>query len=76
MLTRCGSFNLIIFNGLDIWKRSGQFTCNTYNGASVVDYVIFSQRLIEKIDKVKFGEHNWDLKLEHNPIHINLSWVE
>ena len=70
LLTLCGAFNLIICNGLDKWKRSGKFTCNTYNGASVVDYVICSQSLIEKIDKVKIGEHNWDLKLDHNPIYM------
>jgi len=45
--TLCGAFNLIICNGLDKWKGSGNFTCNTYNGESVVDYVIFSQSLIE-----------------------------
>ena len=47
-LTLCGAFNLIIFNGLSRWKRFGKFTCNTYNGASVVDYMICSQNLIKK----------------------------
>ena len=55
---------------------SGNFTCNTYNGASVVDYVICSQSLIEKIGEVKIGEHNWDLKSDHNSIYMKLSWVE
>ena len=75
LLTLCGAFNVIICNGLDRWKRYGNFTCNTYNGASVFDYVICSQSLIEKIDEVKIGEHNWDLKSDHNPIYMNLSWV-
>ena len=75
-LTLCGDFNLIICNGLSKWKRSGNFTCNTYNGVSVVVYVICSQSLIENIDKVNIGEHNWDLKSDHNPIYIKLSWVE
>ena len=74
-LTLRGAFNLIICNGLDKWKRSGNFTCNTYNGASVVDYVICSQSLKEKIYEVKIGEHNCDLKSDHNPIYMNLSWV-
>lgn len=39
-LTLCGAFNLIICNGLDRWKRSENFTCNTYNAESVIDYVI------------------------------------
>ena len=72
----CGVFNLIIYNGLDKWKRSRKFTCNRYNGASVVDYVIFSQILIERIDEVKMGEHMWDLKSDHNLIYIKLSWLE
>ena len=76
MLTLCVAFNLIICNGLDIWKMSGNFTCNTYNGESVIDYVICSQSLIENIGKVKIGEHNWDLKSNHNPIYLKLSWVE
>ena len=63
-----GAFNLIIYNGLESWKKFGNFTCNTYNGASVVDYVICSQSLIEKISEVKIGENIWDLKLDHNPI--------
>ena len=29
LLTLCGVFNLIICNGLDRWKRSRNFTCNT-----------------------------------------------
>lgn len=76
LLTLCGALNLIICNGLDKWKRSGKFTCNTYNGASVVDYVICSQSLIERIDEVKIGENRWDLKSNHNPIYKNLSWLE
>ena len=43
---------------------------NTYNRASVVDYVIGSESLIERIDVVKTGEHIWDLKSDHNPIYI------
>ena len=48
LLMLCGAFNLIICNGLERWKKSGNFTCNTYSGASVVDYVIGSQSLVER----------------------------
>ena len=41
-----------------------------------VDYVMCSQSLIEKIDEVSIGEHIWDLKSDHNPIYIRLSWLE
>lgn len=74
-LRLCGAFNFIIYNGVDLWKRSLNFTCNTYNGVSVVDYVRCSQSLIENIDEVNIGEHIWDLKLDHNPIYIILSWL-
>lgn len=72
-LTLCGAFNLLVCNGLGRWKMSENFTYNTYNGASVIDYVICSQSLIERIDEVKIGEHIWDLKSHHNPIYIKLS---
>ena len=38
--------------------------------------MICSQSLIENIEEAKIGENNWDFKSEHNPININLSWVE
>jgi len=75
-LTLCGAFNLIICNGLDRWKRSGNFTCNTYNGASVVDYVMCPQILIEKIDEISIGEHIWEFKPNCNPVYIRLPWLE
>ena len=37
-------------------KLIGQFTCNTYNGASVVDYVIVSQDLFPFVQS--FSVHN------------------
>ena len=41
----CIENNLISLNGRTKGDLIGQFTCNTYNGASVVDYVIVSQDL-------------------------------
>ena len=69
-------FQLNYLQWYNICKKSGNFTCNTYNGESVVDYVIGSQSLIERIDEVKIEEHIWDLNLDHNPIYIKLSWLE
>ena len=37
----CGN-DLVILNGRTIGDFLGQFTCNTYNGASVVDYAVAS----------------------------------
>lgn len=52
LLTLCGTFDLIIYKGLETWKNSGNFTYKTYNGASVVDYIICSQSFIERIQEI------------------------
>ena len=58
LLTLCGTFDLVIYNGLDKWANSGNFKCNTYNGASVVDYAIFSHGMCEKMEEVRIGDQN------------------
>ena len=73
MLTLCGAFDLVICNGLTRWEKSGNFTCNTYNGASVVDYVICSHSLCEKIEEVLIGDQICDLKSDHKPVYLSFS---
>ena len=73
LLTLCGTFNLVICNGLTRWAKSGNFTCNTYNGASVVDYVIFLHGLCEKMKEFFIGDQLWDLKSNHKPIYLCFS---
>jgi hypothetical protein len=58
------------------WANSGNFTCNTYNGASVVDYAIFSHGLCEKLEEVLIGEQLWELKSDHKLIYLSLTWAE
>jgi exonuclease III len=62
LLTLCGAFDLVICNGVARWANYGNFTCNTYNGASVVDYAICSHGLCEKMEEVLIGEQLWELK--------------
>ena len=76
LLTLCGTFDLVICNGLDRWANSGNFTCNTYNGASVVDYAIFSHGMCEKMEEVRIGDQIWDLKSDHKPIYLKFSRCE
>jgi hypothetical protein len=76
LLTLCGAFDLVICNGVARWANSGNFTCNTYNGASVVDYAICSHGLYEKIEEVLIGEQLWELKSDHKPIYLSLTWAE
>ena len=68
LLTLCGAFDLVICNG--------NFTCNTYNGASVVDYAICSHNLCGKMEEVLIGDQIWDLKSDHKPIYLSFSWTE
>ena len=75
LLTLCGAFDLVICNGLTRWAKSGNFTCNTYNGASVVDYVICLHGLCEKMEEVLVGYQLWDLKSDHKPIYLCFSWI-
>ena len=75
MLTLCGVFDLVICNGLTRWEKSSNFICITYNGASVVDYVICSHSLCEKMEEVLIGDQIWDLKSDHKQIHLSFSWI-
>jgi hypothetical protein len=76
LLTLCGAFDLVICNGMTRWEKSGNFTCNTYNGASVVDYAICSHNLCGKMEEVLIGDQIWDLKSDHKPIYLSFSWTE
>jgi hypothetical protein len=76
LLTLCGAFDLVICNGMTRWEKSGNFTCNTYNGASVVDYAICSHNLCGKMEEVLIGDQIWDLKSDHKPIYLSFFWTE
>jgi exonuclease III len=76
LLTLCGAFDLVICNGVARWAIFGNFTCNTYNGASAVDYAICSHGLCEKMEEVLIGEQLWELKSDHKPIYLSLTWAE
>ena len=76
LLSLCGTFDLVICNGFPRWTNSSNFTCNTYNGASVVDYAICSHGLCKKMEEVMIGEQLWDLKSDHKPIYLSLSWTD
>lgn len=72
------AFDLVICNGLTRWAKSGNFTCNTYNGASVVDYVICSHGLYEKME----GSFGWrsavgfEIRSQANSFMFFLDWKE
>ena len=45
----CCANNLIVLSGRMKGDYIGQFTCQTYNGASVVDYTIVSSEIVMAI---------------------------
>ena len=49
LLDLCIASDLCIVNGRKIGDTNGKFTCYTWNGSSVVDYVIASYATFEKI---------------------------
>ena len=46
LLGLCSLYDMVICNGMTTSPRSSGITCKTYNGQSVVDYVICSQSFI------------------------------
>ena len=51
LLDLCIANDLLIVNGRSVNDPTGSCTCYTYNGSSVVDYVLCSKELIDCIDK-------------------------
>jgi hypothetical protein len=41
-----------------------------------VDYAIHSHGLCEKMEEVLIGEQLWELKSDHRPIYLSLTWTE
>eukprot|EP00249_Psilotum_nudum_P025149 c29391_g1_i1 orf=1144-4386(+) len=68
MASRTG---LVICNGMGTWPNSGQYTCHTNKGHSVVDYVLIEAAHLEILQEFWVG----DLQPEsdHTPIMFSLS---
>ena len=56
LLDMCKSLNLTIANGRKTGDPFGEFTCIKYNGSSVVDYLITSPSVYEKVSSMNVGE--------------------
>ena len=41
----------------------------------MVDYVIWSHGLCEKMEEVLVGDQLWDLKSDQKPIYLCFSWI-
>ena len=71
LIDLCCEFGLHILNGRHTDDISGEFTCITYNGASVVDYVIVNSDLYNKICKFKIINQISNSK--HFPLTCNVN---
>ena len=77
----CIENNLVALNGGTKGDLTGQFTCNTYNGSSVVNYAIVAQELFPLINSFtvdypnEFSHHsclNFVMKIK-TPKHPNVN---
>ena len=71
LLDLCVGNNLIILNGRTKGDFTGQYTCHTYNGASVVDYAIASYDLLKSI--INFSVDNVNEFSHHSCLSFVLS---
>ena len=75
LLGLCSLSDMVICNGMRRWPTSWGITCKTYNGQSVVDYVIFSQSFIPRILKFDIGDHLIEMKSDHAPLFVKLDFA-
>ena len=66
LLDLCRELGIHILNGRNYYDTTGEFTCITYNGASVVDYFVVSSNLYNYIEKFEILHHISDSK--HFPV--------
>eukprot|EP00249_Psilotum_nudum_P023583 c28929_g2_i1 orf=1058-3163(+) len=61
---------LIIANGMQPWPDSGNFTCHTHQGSSVVDYILLGAESISRM--TDFCVADLLPESDHNPLYFTL----
>jgi hypothetical protein len=74
LLGFCSLYGMVIFNGMRWWLTSGGITCKTYNGQSVVDYLICSQSFTSRVLKFDIGDCLVEMKSNHAPLLVKLDF--
>jgi exonuclease III len=74
LLGLCSLFGMVICNGMRGWPASGGITCKTYNGQSVVDYLICSQSFTSRVLKFDIGDCPIEMKSDHAPLLVKLDF--
>ena len=71
LVDMCKSLELNIINGRKTGDPFGKYTCFTWNGNSVVDYLLTSDSLFPQISSLEVGEFlPWFS--DHCPLHFTL----
>lgn len=71
LIAMCVGNQLRILNGRTLGDMFGHFTCYTPNGASVVDYVIVSENILDQVLHFKISEFIPTL----SDTHCKLEWT-
>ena len=66
----CNSTRLLIANGVSLWPNTIGFTCRKHNGNSVIDYMLLSEGILDRIHKFSLGE--WTPESDHRTLCIDL----
>ena len=75
ILDMCKSLNLYIANGRKVGDPFGSYTCLKWNGNSVVDYLLASQEIFDKVPIFKIGIFQPMLS-DHCPLLYSLEITE
>ena len=57
------------------WSTLGGITCKTYDGQSVVDYVICSQSFTSRLLKFDIGDCSIEIKYDHAPLFVKMDFA-
>ena len=71
LMTVCEEFDMSILNGMIPGDTSGNYTYVAYNGSSVVDYFVLSNRLLALSLSMNVGER---IERKHQPIELFVNY--
>lgn len=74
LIELCKIFDMVIINGRYGEDASkGAFTCRTAKGASTIDYMIGSAKILQRINNFSIGDFDKCISDAHAPIHLCLN---
>lgn len=73
LLGLCSLYGMVIYNGMKMCPKLGSITCKTYNGQSVVDYVLCSQNSVSRLLEFNTGCCPIGLNFDHMPLLVKFN---